>query len=133
MSQNTIMMDQGIIWATNERGRATNVNRDCGVSLVNSGAGKQINISFYNGMADRIVGNLTHMIYGLVKDNTRIYFQASDPKKGFKVTTDSNTRCTVKRNVSPETYDMWEAWRGYYYLRYDKRVGFYYIDINEKI
>lgn len=106
---------------------------DCRVNLNNVGKGKQVVFNFYNGVESRIAGNSQYITYGLNGDKSRVYFVATVQHNGFKLCVDSDTRREIKHVVPSNEYAMWAAWNGYYYLRYDKRVNCYYIDIKEKV
>lgn len=108
-------------------------NCDCSVSMVKANQSKQVTFSFYNGVITRIIGNSEYMTYGFNRDKTRIYFLPTKKGNGFKVGSGTQTCRGIKRNIPQSEHEMYTAWKGRYYLRYDKRVNCYYIDIAEKI
>lgn len=114
-------------------GRNKITNCDCSVSIVKSNNSKQITIAFYGNVLNRIVGKCEYIVFTTNDDNSRIYFTSANRYVGLKITQDSETRREIRRVMPVKESALWESWKGYYYIRYDKNEGYYYIEASEKI
>ena len=129
-----MMKELGITIEIPGKGGHGNVfNYDCSVNIFNANQNKQVAFSFYNGVITRIIGNSEYIAYGFNRDKTRIYFMSANKGIGFKASYISQMSGVIKRNIPQSQYEIYTAWKGRYYLRYDERVNYYYIDIAEKI
>lgn len=102
---------------------------DVSISKVSNGNNKkQTSFRFRNNRYNRITANL-YVVYAV--DGSRIYFDMSTDKSGFKLCIhDNNFSNAMFKTVSPFNLD---SFIGDYCLEYDRELKLCFIDKNSKL